>query len=178
MAGLSKSSDDTAFGAGVGVLSDDDRVALTRQTTDKYAAELEALLIPKAWRQKSGRASNLFESFYHAFHGLWVGLKRERNLRIHFAMIPVVTACGLAVHIDAVAWLMLTVVMGLVITTELLNTALEHLVDLTTDGEYHISARYAKDTAAAAVLAAAGCAIVVGGIVFIPALFALINSAR
>jgi diacylglycerol kinase len=178
MSGPSKSSEDTAYAANVGVLSDDDRVALTRQTTDKYAAELENLLIPIAWRRKNGRASNLFESFYHAFHGVWVGLKRERNLRIHFAMIPVVTALGIALHIDSIGWMMLTLSMGLVITTEFLNTALEHVVDLTTQGEYHISARYAKDTAAAAVLAVACCAVVIGVIVFVPAIFAQINAAH
>jgi diacylglycerol kinase len=178
MSGSSKSSEETAFSSNVGVLSDNDRIALTQQTTAKYAAELEGLLIPVAWRHKNGRASTLFESFYHAFHGVWVGIRRERNLRIHFAMIPVVIALGLALHIDFVSWLMLTLSMGAVITTEFLNTALEHLVDLTTEGEYHISARYAKDTAAAAVLAAACCAVVIGSIIFIPAIFAQINASH
>ena len=178
MSGSSKSSEETTFYSNVGVLSDDDRIALTQQTTAKYAAELEGLLIPVAWRRKNGRASSLFESFYHAFHGVWVGIRRERNLRIHFAMIPVVIGLGLALHFDSMGWLMLTLSMGLVITTEFLNTALEHLVDLATEGEYHISARYAKDTAAAAVLAAACCAAVIGAIVFVPAIFAQINASH
>jgi diacylglycerol kinase len=178
MSGLSKSSEDSAYASSVGILSDEDRIALTQQTTAKYAAELEGLLIPVAWRRKNGRASTLFESFYHAFHGVWVGIKRERNLRIHFAMIPVVMALAIALHVDAVAWMMLTLSMGLVITAEFLNSALEHLVDLTTQGEYHLSARYAKDTAAAAVLAAAVGAVVIGAIVFVPAIFAQINAAH
>jgi len=178
MSGLSKSSEDTAYSSSVGVLSDEDRTALTQQTTAKYAAELEGLLIPVAWRRKNGRASTLSESFYHAFHGVWIGIKRERNLRIHFTMLPVVITLGLVLHIEPVGWLMLTLSMGLVITTEFLNTALEHVVDLTTQGEYHLSARYAKDTAAAAVLAAACCAVVIGGFVFVPAIFAQINAVH
>ncbi|MBX3137581.1 hypothetical protein KF707_15270, partial [Candidatus Obscuribacterales bacterium] len=38
-------------------------------------------LVPASWRRKSGRAGNLFESFYHAFHGIAIGLRDQRNLR-------------------------------------------------------------------------------------------------
>lgn len=132
-------------------------------------------LIPFRWQRKVGRSSSLVESFYHAFHGIWVGLKEQRNLRIHFCLIPVVTVMGLLLHIDTVSWLALVFAMGLVVSTEFLNTALEHLVDISSDGQYKYAARCAKDTAASAVLSASIAAIVIGLIVFVPKLMELIG---
>ncbi|MGH9550485.1 MAG: diacylglycerol kinase family protein, partial [Terriglobales bacterium] len=104
----------------------------------------ERQLIPAAWQRKTGRAVTLIESFYHAFHGIWVGLKEERNVRIHFCAAIAVTAAGLWLRLDQNSWVALCLAMGLVMTAEFLNTALEHLVDLSTRGQYHRSARYAK----------------------------------
>src|SRR3990167_2722985 len=117
-------------------------------------------LVPDAWRRKTGRALNMIESFYHAFHGLWVGLKEERNVRIHFLATLVVAGLGIWLKVDLASWALLALAVALVLTTEFLNTALEHLVDVATNGEYHRSARYAKDTAAAAVLCASLASLV------------------
>jgi diacylglycerol kinase len=165
--------DETDVSANIGILSDMERATLTAQTTQKYAAELENLLIPLAWRKKTEGAKNLVESFYHAFHGMWIGLQQERNLRIHFVLMPVVVALGVWLKVDTTGWITLVISMGLVVTAEFMNTALEHLVDISTEGKYHQSARYAKDTAASAVLCAALTACVAGCIVLGPRLAAL-----
>ena len=112
----------------------------------------------------------MIESFYHAFHGVWVGLKEERNVRIHFLSALAVLILGLWLRVDLIGWASLSLAIGLVLTTEFLNTALEHLVDISADGEYHEAARYAKDTAAAAVLCASAMALIVGLLVFLPRL--------
>lgn len=174
MARLAAQFDGTDVSADVSLLSESERRILTAHTTQKYAAELENLLVPLAWRKKTGRAKNLIESFYHAFHGMWIGFKHERNLRIHFALVPVVVLIAAWLRVDLTGWLALVMSMGLVITAEFMNTALEHLVDISTDGRYHQSARYAKDTAATAVLCAAITAMVVGAVVFGPRLYALL----
>lgn len=132
--------------------------------------KLKPALIPKAWQKKTTRAANMIESFYHAFHGIWVGIKAERNVRIHFLSAILVLALGLWLKVDQVSWAALALSIGLVLTTEFLNTALEHLVDIAANGEYHQSARYAKDTAAAAVLCASCMALIVGALVFLPRL--------
>jgi undecaprenol kinase len=121
-----------------------------------------------SWRRKTGSSAHMIESFFHAFHGIWVGLKEERNLRIHFFAAAVVIGLGIWLRVDASAWIRLALAMGLVLVTEFLNTAIEHLVDLTSEGRYHKSARYAKDTAAAAVLCASITAVAVGVMVFTP----------
>lgn len=131
-------------------------------------------VIPLRWQRKTGKASSLVESFYHAFHGIKVGLKGQRNLRIHFVAAPLVVVLGLTLHIDMVSWLALTLVMALVISTEFLNTAIEHLVDISAEGQYKYAARCAKDTAASAVLTASIAAIVTGLIVFVPRLVAVL----
>lgn len=130
-------------------------------------------LVPFRWQKKTGRAGSLIESFYHAFHGIQIGLKEQRNLRIHFVAAPLVVCMGVFLNIDTVSWLALVFAMGLVISTEFINTAIEHLVDISAEGQYKYAARCAKDTAASAVLTASFAAIAVGLIVFLPKLMAL-----
>lgn len=68
-------------------------------------------------------------------------------------------------------WIVLSI--ALVLVSELLNTAIEALVDLVSPG-YHALAKRAKDAAAAAVLLAAIAAVIIGCTVFIPKLWVLI----
>ncbi len=133
-------------------------------------------LIPAAWKRKTGRAANMIESFYHAFHGIWIGLKEERNVRIHFVSAFAVLILGDWLHVALMEWLALALSIGLVLTTEFLNTALERVVDLSAEGQFHEHARQAKDTAAAAVLCASVMAALVGAIVFVPKLLSLVHS--
>lgn len=128
--------------------------------------------VPASWKRKTGRTSSMIESFYHAFTGIIQGLKEQRNLRIHLVISAVVIFLGVFLKVDAFSWLALTLSIGLVIGAELLNTAIEHVVDLTAGGEYHPAARKAKDTAAAAVLITALTAFAVGVMVFLPRLCA------
>jgi undecaprenol kinase len=128
-----------------------------------------------SWRRKTGNSAHMIESFFHAFHGIWVGFKEERNLRIHFLAAVVVVGLGMWLHLDMPSWTALVLAMGLVLVTEFVNTAIEHLVDLASEGRYHQSARYSKDTAAAAVLCASAAAAVIGGIVFWPYLVPILK---
>lgn len=121
-----------------------------------------------SWRYKTGSSAHMIESFFHAFHGVWIGLKEERNLRVHFLAAAAVVGIGIRLRLDVGSWLALALASGLVLVAEFMNTALEHLVDLSSEGQYYQSARYAKDTAAAAVLCASLAAATVGCLVFLP----------
>jgi undecaprenol kinase len=158
----------------IDVLSEEERVRLTAHTTERYKVDLDDLLSPYALKGKSAASKNLLESFCHAFHGVWVALRFERNVRVHFIAVPIVAVLAVCLRVDMVGWLALILSIGLVITAEFMNTAVEHLVDISANGQYHQSARYAKDTAAAGVLLASISALVVGLIVFVPRLFALL----
>jgi diacylglycerol kinase len=132
------------------------------------------LHIPFSWKVKAGSSTSLVESFYHAFAGIGSTLKTERNFRIHMAAAAVAIGLGFFLQIGTVQWLAITLAISLVLTAEFINTAIEHLVDLVTERTYHQAAKAAKDTAAAAVLVASGCAVITGTIVFLPPLLRLL----
>jgi diacylglycerol kinase (ATP) len=108
-------------------------------------------------------------SFECAFSGLVHVFKTQPNIWIHLAFTIAVGAVGLWLKINQVQWLVLILVIGLVWTAEILNTALEVIVNIASP-ERHPLAKLAKDVAAGAVLIAAIVAIVVGIIVLGPAL--------
>jgi diacylglycerol kinase len=114
------------------------------------------------------------DSFAAAWAGLAHAARTQRNMRIHI---------GLAVAVAAAAWVcsvsrweasVLTIAVALVLVMELLNTSLEAAIDLCSP-QRHPLARIAKDSAAAAVLVAAGASVIVGLVVFVPHLLALLG---
>ena len=109
----------------------------------------------------------LLASFKYAIAGIWRAFKQERNLKIHALAIVVVVVLGLCLHIDRFEWLALLLTIALVVGLELLNTAVEALVDLVTE-EYRHFAAIAKNVAAGAVLFCAFVAVIIGLVIFIP----------
>ena len=105
------------------------------------------------------------ESFTYAVQGLFYSFGTQRNMRIHalLAVLVILTAMALGLSRSELAILALTV--GIVITAELINTAIEATIDLITK-EYHPLAAVAKNVAAAAVLIAACTAAAVGYFLF------------
>ena len=116
----------------------------------------------------------LKQSFANAFVGLRESIQAERNFRIHLIAIILVILAGLLLRIDSLRWGLLTLASGAVLATELLNTALERLVDMVTQ-EHCEPARQVKDMAAAAVLVATVFAVLCGVAVFIGPLLAWLN---
>jgi len=112
----------------------------------------------------------LLASFRYAFAGLGYLVRTQPNTRIHLAMAVTVVALGLWLGLPARDWAVLALTVGLVLTAEAFNTALETLVDLVSP-EPHPLARTAKDVSAAAVTLAAVAAVVVGLLVLGPALW-------
>jgi len=107
------------------------------------------------------------ESFKFSFNGILSLLKNEHNSRIHLLAAILAVFLGIIMHISLVEWSLLTVVIGMVFLTELLNTALETLADII-EPDKNEKIRKAKDYAAAAVLVSAIIALIIGGLIFIP----------
>lgn len=126
------------------------------------------------WKRKAGPAATIQESFFHAINGLGVGFRNQRNMRIHCCLAASVLILALIIRVDALGLAALVLVCGFVLFAEMVNTAIEHMVDIQANYKYHLSARYAKDTAAGAVLIAALTACLVGAIVILPRLWQLI----
>ena len=123
---------------------------------------------------KSMKKDPLVKSFGYAFAGIYTGIKKERNMKIHCVMMCLVVAAGLIFQISAVKWCICLVLFGLVMALELVNTAVEAVVDLVTE-ERKPLAKIAKDTAAGAVLIAAIMAAIAGLILFVPELLAVLS---
>jgi diacylglycerol kinase len=110
------------------------------------------------------------KSFGYAFSGLVYAFKSQFNFKVHIAALFVVGFAGWWYSLSPAEWLWLIVVSGIVLVAELLNTAIEVLVDLVSPG-IHPKAKIIKDVAAAAVLVAALTAVVIGLVIFIPKIF-------
>ena len=113
----------------------------------------------------SQRRGNLLHSFNWAFDGIVHALHYERNMWVHFGIAGLVLIAGLFFALTRLEVVALLVAISFVLITEMLNTAIEHLVDLVTDQE-DPRAKVAKDVAAGAVLIAAVNAIAVAYLVF------------
>lgn len=108
-------------------------------------------------------------SFGYAIEGLLPALK-EQNLRFHVVSMVVVTVAGFLSGLSVIEWIIVLLLFSLVIGTELINTAIERVVDLATD-EFHPLAKQAKDIAAAAVLVFACVSVIIGLLIFLPKWF-------
>ncbi|MGB9865261.1 diacylglycerol kinase family protein [Fervidobacterium gondwanense] len=110
-------------------------------------------------------SSNLKESFSHAIEGIVNSILSERNLRIHFLVgLVVITATFfLPIKREDILWIIFAVFF--VIWSELVNTIIEHLMNLYSK-EYHPVIKIIKDVSAGVVLWAALFSITVGILVF------------
>lgn len=99
---------------------------------------------------------------------------REQNLLIHIIATIVVTIFGIVLKLSLIEWLLIYSMVALVITSELINSAIELTVDLYTK-KFNPLAMVAKDVAAGAVVISAITAICVGLYVFLPKIVNLIN---
>lgn len=106
-----------------------------------------------------------WHSFRFAAHGIASAFKSELNMRIHSGLAVIVLAAAVIFRLPPSSWMLLLLAITLVLSTELLNTAIEATVDLVSP-EIHPLAKTAKDTAAGAVLLAAAFAVIVGIYVF------------
>lgn len=117
--------------------------------------------------------SNWYQSFRHACSGIrYAGA--ERNFRIHLlaAVVAIVTAASL--KFSRTEWLLLMLLIVLVLTMEIINTAIEKLCDWV-HPQHSIKIKIIKDTSAAAVLLVAILAILFFIVLFIPKLSFILN---
>lgn len=116
---------------------------------------------------KKAKKNPLYESFGYAFEGIWTGIKKERNMKIHCLAVIIVTLIGILLQIRPYEWCICLLLFAVVMSLELVNTAIEAVVDLVTEEKKPL-AKIAKDTAAGAVLIAAIVSVIIGCIIFIP----------
>lgn len=115
----------------------------------------------------------LINSFKYAFQGLKYAFIYEQNILVHTLATILVIIAGIIFKISTLEWLVIFLIIGLVIATELINTSIEATIDLITD-EINPLAKIAKDTAAAAVLVFGFTALAIAFVIFVPKIITLL----
>jgi diacylglycerol kinase (ATP) len=115
-------------------------------------------------------ATNLLLSFKYAWQGVTYAFRTQRNFRIHLIIGAIALGLSIYFRLSAVACSIISLTISLVLVLELLNTALEAVVDLTVGREFHQLAKIAKDCAAGAVLIAAIAALIIAGVLLLPSI--------
>lgn len=109
----------------------------------------------------------LISSFGYAWQGIKYALTHDQNFKIHLAAAVLVIALTIYFDVSPFEMGILGVMIVLVVTTEMINTAIENMVDLITK-EYHEEAKIAKDVSSGMVLIASVGALIVGFLIFAP----------
>lgn len=104
--------------------------------------------------------------------GLWTALKEEKSLWAYIAILPILIGVGVWVKLNFTEWSIVTTICFLVITIEVLNTALEATVD-SISFQYNIKVKKIKDIAAGATLTITIGAFVGLLIIYIPNIIAV-----
>jgi diacylglycerol kinase (ATP) len=110
------------------------------------------------------RTPALLQSFNYAFEGVIHALRTQRNLRIHFAIAAAVLVLAFIYDVTRLELIALMIAIAFVLIAEMVNTAVEATIDLSTPS-FDPLAKIAKDLAAGAVLIASVNAIAVGYLV-------------
>ena len=125
-------------------------------------------LLDRKYKVKKNK--NLYESLRHAYEGIIYVITRERNMHIHVSIATLVIITGVLFQISYAEWLACLILIGSVLSLEMINTAIESVVDLITTNENPI-AKVAKDVSAGAVLIMAIISAFIGVVIFLPKIF-------
>ena len=117
---------------------------------------------------------DVISSLEFALTGIFTAFKEEKNMRSHVLSAVAAIIAGLIFRIPATEWLFLLLSIFLVIAFEIMNSAVENVVDLASDYHFSMRAKNAKDMAAGAVLVVSGFAVITGLIIFLPKLWDII----
>jgi undecaprenol kinase len=110
---------------------------------------------------------SLIKSFSFAFAGVSAAFKKGRNFRIQLTIGALAVFLALIFNVTSAEWITLTIIIALVLVLELINTAIEYIVDLVSP-EIRPEAKIIKDVSAGAVLLAAIASVFIGLFIFLP----------
>jgi diacylglycerol kinase (ATP) len=106
-------------------------------------------------------------SFGYAGRGIRIVFGSEANMKIHITIAVLVIICGFVFSISLTEWMFCLLCIGLVFGAEMMNTAIENVVDLASPKLHPLAGR-AKDIAAGAVLICAIISVIIGLLIFVP----------
>lgn len=106
-----------------------------------------------------------FKSFTYAIRGIWLSIADQRNLKVQIVIATIVVGAGFYFDITAIEWCIILICIGLVIGLEMINSAIESVVDLVTMERKPLAGKI-KDIAAGAVLISSIISVIIGVIIF------------
>ncbi|MBS5980401.1 MAG: diacylglycerol kinase family protein [Dysgonomonas mossii] len=112
------------------------------------------------------------KSALYALNGLRVLFLEEHNSRIHIAIVIVVVTAGFLLKISNTEWLVICIVIALVFSLEIINSAIENICDYISP-QWSEVIKKVKDLAAAAVFVSSVISVICGAIIFLPKLYNL-----
>ncbi|WP_045473591.1 diacylglycerol kinase [Winogradskyella sp. PG-2] len=110
---------------------------------------------------------NRLKSVSYAFKGMLILIKTEASIKIQIFIAIIVTITGFYFDISKTEWMVQFAMIGLVMSIEGLNTAVEYIADFI-HPEYHKKIGLIKDVAAGAVFIASVVAVIIAGIIYLP----------
>jgi diacylglycerol kinase (ATP) len=116
-----------------------------------------------------------FRGFLFAFEGLFAAIKSEINVKFHLFAMLLVSIAGYYFSINIQEWIAIVLCFGIILSAELMNTAVEKLSDIMNPQQSE-KIKLVKDISAAAVLIVAIAVAVVGLIIFLPYCVSLFKS--
>lgn len=117
------------------------------------------------------KQQGLRNTFRNARKGLRLAMRSEINIRIHFCIGLIVLAAGVFLEFGAEKLCILLLTIGMVITAEMLNSAIEFSLDAVFHNRYSRLVGMAKDISAGAVMVITAIAFTVGLLLFVPEVF-------
>ena len=110
------------------------------------------------------------KSFGYAAEGIYFAFKTQVNFKIQLTIALASIFLGFLLNFSRYEWIVLILTICTVIFAEVINTAVEELVNLSTD-DFHPKAKIAKDLSAGAVLIVSITAAIIGLLLFVPHIF-------
>lgn len=120
------------------------------------------------WKNKG-----FISALKNAFNGIKYAFTTQRNLKIQVLISIVVILASLFLRISFIEWAVIVLIIFMVFFSELINTAIETIVDMITT-EYNENAKIAKDIAAGAVTLVSIASVIIGIIIFLPKILKII----
>ena len=118
-------------------------------------------------KKKNYSIVRFFKSFSYAFNGIKTACKTEQNFVVDLILGVIAITLGFVLKLSTFEFIIVLLVIGLAITVELINTAIEYTVDMAMP-EIHPLAKAAKDLASGAVFIIDLIILIIGIIIYLP----------
>ncbi len=120
--------------------------------------------------KKESFFKNRLKGIGYASKGAWLLIKSEASIKVQIVIAIIVTIAGFYFNISANEWILQTLTIALVLSTEGINTAIEEIADFI-HPDHHPKVGLIKDIAAGAVFFTAIAALIIAGIIYTPKIF-------